>query len=713
MPRFQSLLTLLLVFSSPALSQQAPPIAPVREVVDTYFGKRISDPYRWMESKGPELDRWMRAQADYTHAVLAKLPLRSQLLGRLTEISSASTAVSNVQRSGSDYFSMRREPSESDYSLYVRHGLTGSDRPLVRVDQLNQNGRRNTIATYNVSPDGRLIAYLVAPGGGEYGELRVLDVTTGHDTGDRIAETRWTAGEWLPDSKSIAYITFQKVTPGAAPSERLKKTRVLVHRLGTGEGADEPLFGFGVDPAIHSDITMLPFTMIPRGSKYAFILQNSGVEPSSEIYIAPVSTLGQQPVPWKRLATMDDDISDLWVHGDELYLQTFKDAPRSKIVRTSVTSPDLKTAVVVFNSDDAVVNGGGAARDAFYVQSLSRSVGQVHRIPYGSSKAERIPLPYEGSATLSRVEPDRDGALMELVSWTRSSRLIQYDPVRRVAADTHLRPAVPVSMSSIVVKSVMVPSWDGTKIPMTILYRRGLKFDGTNPAIIEGYGAYGHESQSPVFAVQQLPWLERGGVYAGIGVRGGGEFGEEWHLAGKGKNKPNTWKDFIAGAEYLVRERYTSADHLAGKGTSAGGILIGNAITERPDLFRAAVINVGITNTLRYELTPNGPANIPEFGSVSTPQGFNDLLAMDSYLKVKKGVMYPAVLLITGANDPRVDPWISAKMTAALQAATSSGRPVLLRVDYDAGHGSGLSKQQGAERSADTFTFLFSQLTGK
>lgn len=654
MPRFESLLLSLLVVSSPAVAQQSPPVAPVRDVVDTYFGQRISDPYRWMESKG-----------------------------------------------------------ESDYSLYVRHGLNGADRPLVRVDKLNQNGKRNSIATYNVSPDGRLVAYLVAPGGGEYGELRILDLTTGHDTDDRISDTRWTPGEWLPDSKSIAYIAFQKLAPGGAPSERLKKTRILVHHLGTSEGADEPLFGFGVDSAIHSDITMLPSMMIPRGSKYAFVLQSSGVEPSSEIYMAPVSMLAQRPVPWKRLARMDDDISDLWVHGDQLFLQTFKDAPRSKIVRTSLTSPDLKNAVVVFSSDDEVVKSGGAARDAFYVQSLSRSKSQVYRIPYGSTKAERVPLPYEGSATLSLVEPDRDGVLMELVSWTRSSRFVQYDPARRVSTDTHLRPAVPVDMSSIVVKSVMIPSWDGTKVPMVILYKRGLKLDGMNPTLVEGYGAYGTESQSPVFAVGRLPWLEHGGVSAEMGVRGGGEFGEEWHLAGKGMNKPNTWKDFIAGAEYLVRERYTSADHLAGRGTSAGGILIGNAITERPDLFRAAIINVGMTNTLRSELTPNGPANIPEFGSVTTEQGFRDLLAMDSYTKVKKGVKYPAVLLITGANDPRVDPWISAKMTAALQAATSSGRPVLLRVDYDAGHGTGLSRQQGAERSADTYAFLFSQLTAK
>lgn len=710
-PHLKTLLISTLIFSPSAFAQSAPPVAPVREVVDTYFGQRVSDPYRWLEARGPEFDTWLKAQADYADWTLRKLPMRSSLLARFTALSSASTSVANVQRSGENYFSMRREPGETDYSLYVRRGLAGTDRLLPPVAALSHGAKRNSIATYNVSPDGHYVAYLVAPGGGEYGELRILEVATGHDLGDRIAETRWSAGEWLPDSKSIAYIAFQKLAPGAAPADRLKKTRVLVHRLGTSEASDEPLFGFGVDSAINSAITMLPSLSIPHGSRYAFIRQNSGVEPGSEIYMVPVPALTRRPVPWKRLAAMDDDISEVWVHGDDLFLKTFKDAPRSKIVRTSATKPDLKDAELVFSSKDGVVADGGVARDAFYVQSLSRSVSQVHRIPYGSTGAERVPLPYEASAELALVEPERDGALMDVVSFTRSSRIVQYDPARRVSADTHLRPAVPVDMSSIVAKSVMVPSWDGTKVPMNILYRKGLKFDGTHPTIIEGYGAYGRESQSPVFAVNQLPWLERGGVYAEIGVRGGGEFGEEWHLAGKGKNKPNTWKDFIAGAEYLVREKYTSAAHLAGRGTSAGGILIGNAVVERPDLFRAAIINVGITNALRYEFTPNGPANIPEFGSVTTEQGFRDLLAMDAYTKIRRGVKYPAVLLITGANDPRVEPWITAKMTAALQAATSSGRPVLLRVDYDAGHGTGLSSEQLARQRADMYAFLFRQLS--
>ena len=265
-------------------------------------------------------------------------------------------------------------------------------------------------------------------------------------------------------------------------------------------------------------------------------------------------------------------------------------------------------------------------------------------------------------------------------------------------------------MSGVEAETVRVKSYDGALVPLVILHKRGLRRDGTNPTLLNGYGAYGYENTSPYYYPPGLAWLERGGVLAFAGVRGGGEYGEEWHLAGKGATKPNTWKDFIACAEYLVKEKYTSPSHLAGEGGSAGGILIGNSIVERPSLFGAAIDAVGLNNTLRAETTSNGVPNIPEFGSTTTAEGFKALLAMDAYSKVKKGEKYPAVMLTTGINDPRVEPWMSAKMAARLQAASASGKPVLLRVDYDAGHGIGSTKQQRNEQLADIYAFLFQQL---
>jgi prolyl oligopeptidase len=255
---------------------------------------------------------------------------------------------------------------------------------------------------------------------------------------------------------------------------------------------------------------------------------------------------------------------------------------------------------------------------------------------------------------------------------------------------------------------VKIPSHDGTLVPLSIVHKKGLKLDGTNPTLIEGYGGYAI-SLTPFFSPTQLAWYEQGGVLATCHVRGGGEYGEEWHLAGKGATKPNTWLDFIACAQYMSDKKYTSTPRLAGTGGSAGGILIGRAITERPDLFGAAIIDVGFLDIVRSELTANGETNIPEVGSVKTEEGFKNIYQMSAYHHVKDQTAYPAVLLTTGINDPRVDPWMPGKMTARLQAATSSGKPVLLRVDYGGGHGGGSGEKQHQEAIADRWSFLLWQ----
>jgi prolyl oligopeptidase len=436
---------------------------------------------------------------------------------------------------------------------------------------------------------------------------------------------------------------------------------------------------------------------------------NSGVSPHSEWYLAPINTLLNQPVPWRKLASLEDKVSRYAIRGDELFLLTNKNAPRYKIIRTSTTNPDVATAELFFQGDDAIVERMKAAKDALYVQTLNGGSRQLHRVDYQTRKAVLVPLPYAGSVRLAFADSEREGAFFELTSWTKSPAFYQVSPDAQ-PANTGLMPPYPVEMSDIVSTRVEVKSHDGVKVPLVILYKKGLKRDGRNPTLLQGYGAYGFEVTSPRFAKDYLPWLERGGVLAIAGVRGGGEYGEAWHLAGMKATKPNTWKDFIVCAEYLVRQGYTSPKRLAGRGRSAGGILIGNAIAERPDLFGAAIIEVGVNNPLRGETTANGVPNVAEFGSYQTREGFEALLAMDPYHKLKAGTAYPAVLLAHGINDTRVEPWMSGKMAARLQATTASGNPVLLRIEYDAGHGIGSTKDQRNRERADMFAFLFEEL---
>jgi prolyl oligopeptidase len=298
---------------------------------------------------------------------------------------------------------------------------------------------------------------------------------------------------------------------------------------------------------------------------------------------------------------------------------------------------------------------------------------------------------------------------VELTSWTKARKIYAYDPSHKNVTDTQLQPVgkfdAPADLESVEVKA---KSYDGTLIPLSIVYRKGVKLDGSNPTLLEGYGAYGI-TLDPFFDPKYIAWFERGGVFAVAHVRGGGEYGEDWHLAGKLLTKHNTWKDFIACAEYLINQKYTSTSHLAIEGGSAGGITIGRSITERPDLFAVAIDAVPMSDVVRAEFTPNGPPNIPEFGTVKEADGFKALYEMSGYHHVMDGTKYPAVIVTTGFNDPRVVSWEPGKMAARLQAATSSGKPVLLRVDYDAGHGIGSTKTQREEALADEMSFALWQ----
>jgi len=704
-------LATLILFVVNGSAQNGPPRAPVHEITDTYFGQTVVDPYRWMEdAKSPETSAWMKGQADYSRAYLDRLPMRAQLLKRFEELSETGVRVSGIQRAASLYFYYRQAPGENDRRLYVRDGFKGTEHLLIDPDKLSSPGKRYSIDSYSPSFDGKYVCYTVSLGGSENGEMRVVETSTGRDLGERIDRARFGAGAWMPDGRSFLYNRLQKLAAGAPPTDLYQKSRVYLHVLGANPDADRVVFGYEVDPNIKLGPTPLPFAFVPVNSKYVFAIVNSGVSPNSEYYVTTIDKITQTPIPWRRIASLNDDIASIDIHGDDLYLNTYRNTPRFKVIHLNLAQPDITKAETVFPASEAVVTFIGTAKDALYVQTLDGGVGKLWRVDYKGGAPQAIKLPYDGTAFIGWTDSLTEGLLFGLTSWTKSTAYFAYNPKTQTATDSTLVPPIPIDLSSIESTSVKVKSHDGTMVPLVILHKRGLKRDGTNPTLIEGYGAYGIVNTEPFFASNFLPWLERGGVIALAGVRGGGEYGEDWHLAGKEKTKPNTWKDFIACAEYLVSEKYTSPAHLAGQGGSAGGILIGNSIVDRPDLFGAAIDQVGDNNALRFEVTSNGVPNIPEFGSVTTEEGFKALLAMDAYQKVKDGVKYPAVLLTTGINDPRVEPWMSAKMAARLQAASTSNKPVLLRIDYDAGHGFGSTKRQRNEQSADIYAFLFQQL---
>ncbi|HSI34426.1 MAG: prolyl oligopeptidase family serine peptidase [Phycisphaerae bacterium] len=725
---------LILMISSTfarALEADKPPVAPVRPVVDDHHGTKVTDPYRYMEKMAdPEVAAWVKGQADFARRTLESIPGRDALLARIAELDAGAPYRIHVLRRWADgrllyYKTLATENLEK---LYLSDAA-GTERLLIDPEKLTSDAKAKghlSLSFAAASPDGKHIAFGVAAAGSEQTELRLLDVAAATETGLRIkaVEHDYTWPSWLPDSSGFAYSRKRDLPKDAPETEGYKRTAAYFHKTGEPAGHDRRIFamesaegpGGAVGPRMPGvDLaeTDFPSVVCPLASDWIIGKVKHGDTNELTLYAAPRAALAKaEPIPWRKLCGPADEVHDFAVHADDIYLLTMRDAPRGRVLRVALTTPNLATAPEVVPSGQRVLRSLSVAKDALYVNALDGGPARVIRVPFDDgAKPTDVPLPEgDSSAFAFGAVADLAGTFVSTESWTRAGRIYSFNPTTGTLTDTKLRPRGAFDdPDGWVSEELPVPSHDGVKVPLSILYKKGLKRDGSAPTLVTGYGGYGMVT-SPAFRATNAAWLERGGVLAWAHVRGGGEFGKEWHHSGRMATKPNTWKDFIACAQYLVDHKYSSPEKLAGSGGSAGGILIGRAITTRPDLFRAAIIQVGCTDMIRMETTTNGVPNIAEFGTVKTPDGFKALLEMSALHHVTDGVKYPAVLLTHGINDPRVEPWMSAKMTARLQAATASNRPVLFRVEYDGGHGIGSTKQQRQAAQADGWSFLLWQI---
>ena len=699
-----------------AAAPTPPPLAPVHTVSDTYFGVTVPDPYRYLENmKDPEVAAWMKAQADFARATLDRIPGRSALLARIAELGDAVPArVSAVQVNNGHYYYLKRSATENIPKLYVRAGLAGKERLLVDPDAIRGTRREHFAIDYFApSPDNRYVAYGISPGGSEESVLRVIEVPTAKEVGEAIDRAQFGPPSWTQDNL-LLYNRLAKRGPGAAPSDKYLKSRVYAHVLGTDAEGDRPILGPGIGAEVVTDPLATPMVVTAPGAAYALGIVGNGNQREFAVYAAPVASLAQGVPPWRRIAGLDDEVTDAALIGSTLYVLTHRKAPHFKVLRVDLANPDLATAPVVVPETGAVVTGIAAGKDALYVRRMSAGVSDLLRVEHtGGGGAVPVRLPFAGDIDALAADPRQAGVLFSTGTWTRFGGYYQYDAATGGAVDTKLQPQGRYdNPGNLVSTEVKVKSHDGTLVPLSIVHRKGLKLDGTAPTILYGYGAYGI-SQTPFFRPQYLAWFERGGVFAVAHVRGGGENGEDWYKGGYRETKPNTWKDAIACAEWLIANNYTSAGKLAIQGGSQGGIYVGRSITERPDLFGAAIDQVPVSDAVRSSFEANGELDKTEMGTTETEAGFRALLAMSPYHHIGDGVKYPAVLVTTGINDPRVDAWQAAKMAARLQAATASGKPVLLRVEYDGGHGYGSTRKQRNEELADTLAFLLWQLGSK
>ena len=691
-----------------------PPSAAVRPVTDDYYGTTVTDSYRWMEdSASAELAQWMKQQSDHASNVLNRIQVRSELLQRIKSLNNQGADARRMHLAQGRLFYLKRGTGDNAFKLCVR-GQNGKERVLIDPDKKSTGETHYSIDFFKASPDGRYVAYGVSAGGSEDSVIQVVEVGSGRELPEAIDRAGANRGMieqmvWHPSGKAFFYTRDPIRTPGMPQADTQLKSRAYIHTVGTNEETDQVLLGYGVSPSIQLAEIDTPHIYAAPGSPYALGLVYHGVRAEITLYVARLDELKGADTPWRKVVDGDNQVTHFAFVGTRLYLLTHKDASRFKVILLQLPNGPVEDAKVVLSAGEAVLQRIAVAKDGLYIRAIDGGIGRVKRLSFASNKVEDVPLPFAGSVQEIVTDPVRPGVVFKTEGWTHSPRYLQFVPPNRTVINTGVIPPAMADFSSIEAIEVSAKSTDGTVIPLSIVYKRGLSLDGTAPALLIGYGAYGF-TQDPHFNASDLAWLERGGVYALAHVRGGGEYGEDWHRAGMKLTKGNTIDDYIACAEYLVAKSYTSPKLLAGAGWSAGGITIGGAITRRPDLFAAAIDGVGVSDNLRSETMVGGRENTEEFGSVKTKEGFDGLYAMSAYHHVKDGTAYPAVLLTTGVNDARVAPWQSAKMAARLQAATASERPILLRVEYDSGHGAGTTRSQRNAELADQYAFLLWQM---
>lgn len=708
----------LLALSAAASAQDAPlkpPAAPVRPITNEYFGVKVTDPYRYMENlKSPAVQRWVEQQGNYSRTLLDRIPGRAKLLNEVRGLDESEPARMGqvIQLANGRLFYLKEWAKQNAYVLYQRDGFSGKESPLVDPAAFNNAGAEPaSITFFSPSSNGEYVAFGISRGGTENTTIHVVKAGTGQSLPDSIPGVRFPVAAWLPDGHSFLYNRLAPPAAGAPATAKYERSRVYLHELGDDPSKDIPVFGAGVVPGIDIPSDDIPWADTAPGSDYVVAAAEHGVGPSLLLYSAPLSSVGTPKAHWVRIGGKQIHILDYSLRGDDLYLLV---AGRSgpAIARVSLRRPGVSHwGLMLQLGPDSGITGMEAASDALYLSELRAGSISLLRVPY-SAKQDIVQeeLPFKGSVRLYPQDPRVPGALMMLSSWTRAPSIYRFVPKGSRVIHTDLWPAGPYDdpKDVVAVKATALGS-QGALVPLTILYKKGIERDGTHPTLLMGYGSYSI-LLSPVFSPLWRVWLDRGGVLAFAHVRGGGEYGSLWRFEGLKVGLANRYHDFITCGQYLVDQGYTSPEHLAGMSGSAGAILVGGAITERPDLFRAVVIESGLLDLLRFQNTANGVMNVPEFGSTKTLEGFEDLYSVSSYDHVRPHVKYPAVLLEVGMNDPRVDPWQSAKMAARLQADSTSGLPVLLRVDNEVGHALASTAEQKRELFTDEMSFLFWQL---
>ena len=696
---------------SPPISK--PPDTPKRPVTDVYQGLKVTDDYRWLENwDDPQTKQWSAAENARSREYLDHLVLRPAVKARLTQLSrSRSSRYFDLQFRGGMLFAMKYQPPQEQSMLVALPSADNPDKAKVTFDPNSASSKGSVAIDFYVpSLDGKFVAAAVSENGSEDSSAVIFEVATGKKLADVVPRVNFaTAGgsiDWKADSSGFYYTRYPQGKERAAEDADFYQ-QVYFHKLGTSPAQDVYMIG--------KEFPRIAEIQLRTSDDGRWLVASvaNGDGGQFEHYVMDASG------HWTQVTHLDDGIVAAKVGpNDALYLLSRKDAPRGKILRLSSPNLPLSQAKVAVpeSSGSESEEGGRASIESFvpasgrlYVMDMMGGPSRVRVFDDHDRPLPAPPLP-PVSGVDEAVAIGGGNLLFRVSTYLAPPAWYRFDSASGNSARTALSETSTFKLDDFEVVREFAASKDGTRVPLNILRRKGTKLDGSHPTLLYGYGGFDISETPRLFRFLTAIWLDQGGIFVDTNLRGGGEYGEEWHQAGKLTRKQNVFDDFIACAQYLIDHKYTSPQRLAIFGGSNGGLLMGAALTQRPDLFRAVVSEVGIYDMLRIELDPNGAFNTTEFGTVKDPAQFKALYAYSPYQHVKDGTAYPAILFMTGDNDHRVNPMQSRKMTARLQAASNSGRPILLRTSSTAGHGFGTAVDEVIEQDADVLTFLFDQL---
>jgi prolyl oligopeptidase len=668
------------------------------DVVDDYFGTKVPDPYRWLEDPdSAETRAWIEAQNRVTFAYLAGIPERDAIRKRLTELWNYER-YGLPSREGSWYVFSRNDGLQNQSVIYKAESLTAAPQVLIDPNTFSPDGTV-ALAGLAFSDDGRYVAYATSASGSDWREWRVRDVATATDLADVVRWSKFSGAAWTKDGSGFFYSRYEAPAEGAALQQINKNQKLYFHRLGTPQDQDELVYQRPDHPEWMFD------AHVTDDGRYLVIYQSESTEPKNRVFVKDLGVPDAQVEPF--LDAYDAEYDIVGNDGERFYVLTDNGAPRRRLVAVDRRNraPSAWRTLIPEGPGRDVLAEVRMAGDRFIAVWLTDAHHTLKVYRLDGTLEREIALPGLGSlggVSAKRRHPDE--VFYAFTSFTTPTTIYRYE-VATGASTIFKQPKVAFRPADYETIQVFYPSKDGTRIPMFLSGRKGLPRTGRTPTLLYGYGGF-NIALTPSFSPATLAWMEMGGLYAVANLRGGGEYGKAWHDAGRLHHKQNVFDDFIAAAEYLIRERYTSTPKLAIHGASNGGLLVGACLTQRPDLFGAALPAVGVMDMLRFHKFTIGWAWVSDYGSPDKPEEFRTLLKYSPYHNLKPGTKYPATLVTTADHDDRVVPAHSFKFIAALQAAQAGPAPVLIRIQTKTGHGAGRPTWMQIEERADMWAFL-------